>query len=95
MTREEVKALRTTLRLDLRLTMYRLAIVALADQTYVLLVDGTVTEKVRQVAFYSATEWQERERTLSSTQGDLFGRQGMPASVREQWLKHRAEGGQA
>jgi len=72
--REEIACDR---RLDLRCTVI---IVQLSDHTYAVLADRTITETVRQVAFYSVAEWRERSATFATVQA-FFGLKGQPVNI--------------
>lgn len=65
MSRQDAGRLYRQIAHDQRLGLCRTGFAALADGTYAVLVDNTVTHKVRQVAFYSMDEWQTRSTTLT------------------------------
>ena len=63
---EDATRLRGMIAHDRRLGLCRTGITPLADGTYAVLIDNTVTHIVHQVAFYSFQEWQERSATMTS-----------------------------
>ncbi len=65
MQREDALRLRAQIAGDQRVGLCRVGIVSLADGTYAVLVDNTLTEIVRQVVFYSIHEWQVRSAHLT------------------------------
>ncbi len=65
MSREEALQVYHQIRRDLRLNACRKQLVFLADRmTYAVLIDNTITDRIRQVAIYSSLEWQKRSATL-------------------------------
>lgn len=88
----DARALREEIAHDRRLAgQCQLAIVTLSDRSYAVLVDKTVTETIRQVAFYSLAEWRARSVTFATVQ-ELFGIRGRPAvSIAEMMQQMRAE----
>lgn len=65
MNRQDAGRLHHQIAHDQRLGLCRTSFAALADGTYAVLLDNTVSHKVRQVAFYSIGEWQTRSTTLT------------------------------
>ncbi len=66
MTSADASHLRGVVAHDRRLGLCRTGVTPLADGTYAVLVDNTVSHKVRQAVFYSKQEWQNRSATLTS-----------------------------
>jgi len=65
MSREEALQVYHQIRRDLRLNVCRKQLVPLADRmTFAVLIDNTITDRIRQVAIYSSQEWQKRSATL-------------------------------
>ncbi len=75
MTCEAAQRLHSQIADDRRVRSFRTGLVSLPDGTYAVIVDNTVTQKVNQVAFYSAHEWQERSVRLQCG-GELFAPEG-------------------
>ncbi len=65
MTGENASRLRGCIAHDRRVALCRTELLRLADGTYAVLLDNTVSQTVRQVAFYSPEEWQTRSATLT------------------------------
>jgi len=81
MTLADARALREVIASDRRLDAHCItAIVTLDDDTYAVLADRTVTETVRQVAFYSADEWHAKAATTACA-SELFGLTGRPVNI--------------
>jgi len=72
MAPEDARRLLRSISDDLRIRLYAKGLAALTDGTYAVLVDNTVSTKVRQVAFYSSQQWQTCSGTLRRG-ADLFG----------------------
>ncbi len=68
---EDARRLLCTISDDLRIRLYEKGLTPLADGSYAVLVDNTVSARVRQVAFYSARQWQAHSSTLQCG-ADLF-----------------------
>ncbi len=64
MTGEQIRRLLEVVARDRRVALCRSQVVALADHSYALVLDNTVSHTIRQTAFYAEQEWQERTNGL-------------------------------
>jgi hypothetical protein len=70
MTRGGAVALCKRIKQDHRIGGCRKVVTPLADGSYAIVIDNTITTKIRQIAIYSEQEWQQWSTHL--IESDLF-----------------------
>jgi len=71
LTFEDARQLFSTISSDLRIRLFGKGVAQLSDGSYAVLVDNTVSSRIRQAAFYSPQEWQACSATMRCG-ADLF-----------------------
>jgi hypothetical protein len=93
MTYEQVKRLFAEVTHDRRVALCTPQVVQLADHSYALMLDNTVSQVVRQTVFYSEREWQERTKEVTDCFA-LFESESSPGAARpslREWIKQERE----